>query len=100
MAGSWDVADEEKLGELIIYAAGQLLDDPTGGAVKINKILFFSERNALTCGPTACRSLEPRIRSCRRGLRPGSWFRCGNVSLLVGPRDLRSRSTSGCPNIV
>jgi hypothetical protein len=43
MPGSWDVADEEKLGELILYAAGQLRDDPTGGAVKLNKVLFFSE---------------------------------------------------------
>jgi len=41
--GSWDVADEDKLGELILYAAGQLLDDPTGGAVKINKVLYFAE---------------------------------------------------------
>jgi len=43
VAGSWDVADEDKLGELILYAAGQLLDDPTGGAVKINKVLYFAE---------------------------------------------------------
>ena len=43
VAGSWDVVDEDKLGELIIYTAGQLLDDPTGGAVKINKVLFFAE---------------------------------------------------------
>ena len=43
MTELWTEADEEKLGELLIYAAGQLLDDPTGGATKINKILYYSE---------------------------------------------------------
>jgi hypothetical protein len=43
MTELWDSPDEDKLGELIIYAAGQLLDDPAGGAVKINKVLYFSE---------------------------------------------------------
>jgi hypothetical protein len=41
--GQWDEADEEKLGELILYVAGQLLDDPTGGATKLNKVLYFAE---------------------------------------------------------
>lgn len=35
--------NEEKLGELILYVAERLQDDPTGGATKINKVLFFSE---------------------------------------------------------
>ena len=39
----WDAANEDKLGELILYAAGQLLDDPTGGSTKVNKVLFYSE---------------------------------------------------------
>ncbi|HUZ09403.1 MAG TPA: Panacea domain-containing protein [Acidimicrobiales bacterium] len=39
----WDAPDEAKLGELILYAAGQLLDDPTGGATKVNKVLYYSE---------------------------------------------------------
>jgi Protein of unknown function (DUF4065) len=39
----WDYADEEKLAELILYVAEQIKDDPTGGATKINKILYFSE---------------------------------------------------------
>jgi hypothetical protein len=37
------VANEEKLGELILYVAGRLLDDPRGGATKINKVLFAAE---------------------------------------------------------
>ena len=37
MTELWDKPDEDKLGELILYAAGQLLDDPTGGATKVNK---------------------------------------------------------------
>jgi hypothetical protein len=43
VADLWEVADEEKLGELLIYAAGQLLDDAPGGATKVNKILYYSE---------------------------------------------------------
>jgi hypothetical protein len=35
--------DEEKLSELILYVADKLSSDPTGGATKINKILFFAE---------------------------------------------------------
>jgi len=36
-------AEEEKLGELILYVAKRLQNDPSGGATKINKVLFFSE---------------------------------------------------------
>lgn len=36
-------AEEEKLGELLLYVAHRLEDDPRGGATKINKVLFFSE---------------------------------------------------------
>jgi len=43
MTALWESPDEYKLGELIIYTAGRLLDDPAGGAVKINKVLYFSE---------------------------------------------------------
>ncbi len=39
----WEQADEEKLAELILYIAERIEDDPTGGATKINKILYFSE---------------------------------------------------------
>jgi Protein of unknown function (DUF4065) len=39
----WVEADEEKLAELILYVADKLLGDATGGATKINKILFFAE---------------------------------------------------------
>jgi hypothetical protein len=39
----WDKPDEDKLGELILHASGQLLDDPTGGATKVNKVLFYAE---------------------------------------------------------
>ncbi|MGH9047765.1 MAG: Panacea domain-containing protein [Acidimicrobiales bacterium] len=39
----WEYADEEKLAELILYVASKIRDDPTGGATKINKILYFSE---------------------------------------------------------
>lgn len=35
--------DERKFAELLLYAAGRLADDPTGGAVKLNKVLFFAE---------------------------------------------------------
>lgn len=34
---------EEKLAELLLYVAGAVRDDPTAGATKINKILFFSD---------------------------------------------------------
>jgi uncharacterized phage-associated protein len=39
----WVEADEDKLAELILYVAGAIEDDPTGGATKLNKILYFSE---------------------------------------------------------
>jgi hypothetical protein len=35
--------DEEKFAELVLYVAGRIADDPTGGATKINKILFAAE---------------------------------------------------------
>lgn len=35
--------DERKFAELVLYAASRLADDPAGGAVKLNKVLFFSE---------------------------------------------------------
>lgn len=39
----WDHPDEDKLGELILYIADRLLDDPAGGATKLNKVLYFAE---------------------------------------------------------
>lgn len=36
-------ANEAKLAELILYVAKRLLDDPKGGATKINKVLFSAE---------------------------------------------------------
>ncbi|MGH9090918.1 MAG: Panacea domain-containing protein [Acidimicrobiales bacterium] len=38
--------NEAKLGELLLYVAGKVRTDPTGGATKLNKILFFSEFSA------------------------------------------------------
>ena len=35
--------DEAKFTELVLYVADRLKDDPTGGAVKLNKALFFAE---------------------------------------------------------
>jgi hypothetical protein len=35
--------DENKLAELIVYVAKRIENDPTGGATKINKILFYSD---------------------------------------------------------
>jgi hypothetical protein len=35
--------DEHKFAELLLYAADRLADDPAGGAVKLNKVLFFAE---------------------------------------------------------
>jgi hypothetical protein len=35
--------DEDKFAELVLYVAGRIADDPTGGATKINKILFAAE---------------------------------------------------------
>ena len=35
--------DERKLGELLLYVAARLADDPAGGATKVNKVLFFAE---------------------------------------------------------
>ena len=36
-------ANEAKLAELVLYVAERLLDDPKGGATKINKVLFSAE---------------------------------------------------------
>jgi hypothetical protein len=36
--------DEDKFAELVLYVAGRIIDDPTGGATKINKILFAAEQ--------------------------------------------------------
>jgi hypothetical protein len=33
--------DEDKFTELVLYVAKKIESDPTGGATKINKILFF-----------------------------------------------------------
>jgi uncharacterized phage-associated protein len=41
--GTWDGADEDKLAELILYVADKLLEDPAGGATKVNKVLYFAE---------------------------------------------------------
>jgi hypothetical protein len=44
--GGGDVAyeyDEGKFTELVLYVADRIMDDPTGGATKINKILFAAE---------------------------------------------------------
>ena len=35
--------DEDKFAELVLYVAKKIESDPTGGATKINKILFFAE---------------------------------------------------------
>lgn len=35
--------DDAKLAEAILYVARQLADDPSGGATKLNKVLFFAE---------------------------------------------------------
>ncbi len=35
--------DKAKFTELVLYVADRLLDDPTGGATKINKVLFAAE---------------------------------------------------------
>ena len=43
MTNVWEEADEDKLAELMLYIADELLDDAPGGATKINKVLFFAE---------------------------------------------------------
>ncbi len=35
--------DEEKLGELMLYVAGRMSQDPSFGATKLNKVLFFAD---------------------------------------------------------
>ena len=37
------IGDEKKLEELILYISEQCADDPTRGAVKLNKILCYSD---------------------------------------------------------
>ena len=37
------VEDERKLAELLLFIGQRLLDDPKGGAIKMNKILFAAE---------------------------------------------------------
>ncbi len=34
---------EKRLAELVLYVAERLRDDPTGGATKLNKVLYFAE---------------------------------------------------------
>jgi len=39
-----DIAyDENKFVEMVLHIAGRILDEPSGGATKLNKILFFAE---------------------------------------------------------
>ncbi len=38
-----DVYDEKKFTELVLYVASKLEDDPEGGAVKLNKALWWAE---------------------------------------------------------
>lgn len=40
---SGDHYDEEKLAELILYVAARMADDPSFGATKLNKVLFFAD---------------------------------------------------------
>jgi hypothetical protein len=35
--------DERRFAEIVLYVAKRLEDDPTGGAIKLNKILFFAD---------------------------------------------------------
>lgn len=35
--------DEAKFADLVLYVAHRLADDPTGGATKLNKVLYFAE---------------------------------------------------------
>jgi len=35
--------DEHKFAELVVYVAQRLQGDPAGGAVKVNKVLFYAE---------------------------------------------------------
>ena len=35
--------DETKFAEMIVFVAAELMEDPAGGATKMNKILFFAE---------------------------------------------------------
>ena len=35
--------DEDKFGEVLLYVAKALQDDPAGGAIKINKALFNAD---------------------------------------------------------
>jgi len=41
--GSLMVADEDKFAELLLYVGKRTADDPTVGAVKLNKLLYFAE---------------------------------------------------------
>jgi uncharacterized phage-associated protein len=42
-ADLWEVADEAKLAELLLYVADALMEDPAGGATKVNKVLYYAE---------------------------------------------------------
>jgi len=41
------VPDEEKFAELLLYVGKRTADDPTVGAVKLNKLLYFAEFSAV-----------------------------------------------------
>ena len=41
--GARDDEAKERLGELMLYVADQCADDPTFGATKLNKVLYFSD---------------------------------------------------------
>jgi hypothetical protein len=94
--------DEQKFAEMLLYVAGKLLDDPAGGAVKLNKALHFSELvhmrlhgrpitgadyQKLPQGPAPRRLLPVRQRLVENGeaeLEASTYF--GRVQYRLAPR--------------
>ena len=75
--GENDAHSDERLGELILYVADKCADDPRFGATKLNKILWWSDFQALQSMES--QSLELSISACLMGLSQGVSSRFGEA---------------------
>jgi hypothetical protein len=72
---TWE-PDEKKLAELIVYVAGNIQDDATGGATKINKIVFYADFAAVRSQGYPITGVE--YQKLENGPAPGGCFRSVN----------------------
>ena len=84
--------DERKLRELILYISQRCANDPTFGAIKLNKTLCFSD--FFFTDTSSAELPELNTRSCQTGQPPAAYFPFAvNDGLwLVGHPEVRCKA--------